>query len=129
MAEAATKCNNSSGSHQSLADTVGAATAAITSDPNFTAALANAITSIISNGNSQYQSGATDKASISTNSNILRPGQWEKGLPQCVTEPNAVGWRSFQLHPASQSSSTFSAASSSFSTKQWPGISRDNQNL
>lgn len=127
-AEAATKCNNSSGSHQSLVDTVGAATAAITSDPNFTAALANAITSIISNGNSQSQSGATDKASISTNSNILRPGHWEKGLPHCVTEANAVGWRSF-LHPASQSGSTFSAASSSFSTKQWPGTSRDNQNL
>ncbi|PKA66568.1 WRKY transcription factor 6 [Apostasia shenzhenica] len=36
---------------QSLADTVSAATAAITADPNFTAALAAAITSIIAGGN------------------------------------------------------------------------------
>lgn len=39
------------GQHSSLTDTVSAATAAITADPNFTAALAAAITSIIGRGN------------------------------------------------------------------------------
>ena len=60
--EAAAKCNNSQRPQHSLADIVGAATVAITSDPNFTAALANAITSIISKGATQSQSGSSDKA-------------------------------------------------------------------
>jgi hypothetical protein len=62
MSEVAAKCNNSSGSQHSLADTIGAATAAITADPNFTASLANAITSIISKGTTQSQSGSSDRA-------------------------------------------------------------------
>lgn len=62
VADVAAKRNNSSGSQQNLADTIGAATAAITSHPNFTAALANAITSIISKGTTQSQSGSSDRA-------------------------------------------------------------------
>lgn len=62
VADVATKRNNSSGSQQNLADTIGAATAAITSHPNFTAAIANAITSIISKGTTQAHSGSSDRA-------------------------------------------------------------------
>jgi len=51
-----------SGPQPSLADTVSAATAAITADPNFTAALAAAITSIIGggspNGNNNYNNSS-----------------------------------------------------------------------
>ncbi|GAB4859445.1 hypothetical protein Ancab_010911 [Ancistrocladus abbreviatus] len=67
------------GQQGSLVDTVNAATAAITTDPSFTAALAAAITSIIggahpinasnnNNGNSSYNNGATISTSNS-NSN------------------------------------------------------------
>ncbi|KAG2716963.1 hypothetical protein I3843_03G153200 [Carya illinoinensis] len=49
------------GQHNSLSDTVSAATAAITADPNFTAALAAAITSIIG--------GAAQTNNISNNNN------------------------------------------------------------
>lgn len=46
------------GSPLSLADTVSAATAAITADPNFTAALAAAITSIIGGGSPNIDGGS-----------------------------------------------------------------------
>ncbi|KAJ6838700.1 putative WRKY transcription factor 31 [Iris pallida] len=53
----------------SLADTVSAATAAITADPNFTAALAAAITSIIgSGGSSGNQTGSMNNNNNNSNS-------------------------------------------------------------
>ncbi|GAV73212.1 WRKY domain-containing protein [Cephalotus follicularis] len=59
--------------HPSLADTVTAATAAITSDPNFTAALAAAITSIIGgahqNGNTNTNTTNNSNANITTSNN------------------------------------------------------------
>ncbi|XP_062088305.1 probable WRKY transcription factor 31 isoform X1 [Humulus lupulus] len=54
----------------SLADSVSAATAAITADPNFTAALAAAISSIIGNGaNQNNNNAASSAANPSSNSN------------------------------------------------------------
>nr|URH10323.1 WRKY54 [Phoebe bournei] len=53
----------------SLADTVSAATAAITADPNFTAALAAAISSIIGGANNNTTSAATTTNSGSSNPN------------------------------------------------------------
>lgn len=60
--------------HSSLADSVSAATAAIAADPNFTAALAAAITSIINGGTPQPNNVANnqntdDLAATSTNGN------------------------------------------------------------
>ncbi|KAA8515529.1 hypothetical protein F0562_018860 [Nyssa sinensis] len=52
--------------HPSLVDTVSAATAAITADPNFTAALAAAITSIIGSSHSNNNNNTT---STNTNTN------------------------------------------------------------
>nr|QRX38910.1 transcription factor WRKY13 [Lilium regale] len=49
-----------SGTPQTLADTVSAATAAITADPNFTAALAAAITSIIGGGHQQPNNSSSN---------------------------------------------------------------------
>jgi len=129
MAEAAAKCNNSSGSQHSLADTVGAATAAITSDPNFTAALANAITSMISHGSSQSQSGASDGALISSNGDeVSGPGKWKEPMPAFYAAAYAASSRA-SPHQTSQSNSIFSSASFPFSTKQWPGTATDNLNL
>ncbi|KAJ8749387.1 hypothetical protein K2173_018878 [Erythroxylum novogranatense] len=54
----------------SLADSVSAATAAITADPNFTAALATAITSIIGGSNPKNTSG-TNVTTISNNGGKL----------------------------------------------------------
>lgn len=51
------------------ADTVSAATAAITADPNFTAALAAAITSIIGGGGG---SGGAGDLQTTSNSNSIR---------------------------------------------------------
>ncbi|XP_010244474.1 PREDICTED: probable WRKY transcription factor 31 [Nelumbo nucifera] len=53
----------------SLADTVSAATAAITADPNFTAALAAAITSIIGGARPTNNSSSNDNNNNSSNNN------------------------------------------------------------
>ncbi|XP_031274949.1 probable WRKY transcription factor 31 [Pistacia vera] len=53
----------------SLADTVSAATAAITADPNFTAALAAAITSIIGGGAHPYSNRNTSNSNSNPNPN------------------------------------------------------------
>ncbi|KAI0488941.1 hypothetical protein KFK09_028780 [Dendrobium nobile] len=67
-----------------LADTVSAATAAITADPNFTAALAAAITSII---------GGTHQAGSSSNSgavnNIVKVNNGSSGKPASWTFPSS----------------------------------------
>ncbi|XP_058095178.1 probable WRKY transcription factor 31 [Magnolia sinica] len=55
--------------HPSLADTVSAATAAITADPNFTAALVAAITSIIGSGSHQTGSNSNSNNNNNLNSN------------------------------------------------------------
>lgn len=55
--------------HPSLVDTVSAATAAITADPNFTAALAAAITSIIGGGGVNQSAGNSSPAADNNNSN------------------------------------------------------------
>ncbi|KAK9084797.1 hypothetical protein Sjap_025208 [Stephania japonica] len=55
--------------HISLADTVNAATAAITADPNFTAALAAAITSIIGGGGHQGNNGSNSTANANIANN------------------------------------------------------------
>ncbi|KAL5840393.1 hypothetical protein ACOSQ4_013001 [Xanthoceras sorbifolium] len=56
----------------SLADTVSAATAAITADPNFTAALAAAITSIIGGGANPYNNSNPNNTTTTTsNSNKI----------------------------------------------------------
>ncbi|KAJ0438531.1 putative transcription factor WRKY family [Helianthus annuus] len=61
--------NNGTQQHTLLADSVNAATAAITADPNFTAALAAAISSIMSNGNTATtatsHAAATNTATLS----------------------------------------------------------------
>jgi len=130
LAEAAAKSNNPSGSQHSLADTVGAATAAITSDPNFTAALANAITSIISQGTTQSQSGAlSDRALISANNDQLSgPGKWKESMLALYATVNAASSRA-SPHQVSQSNGIFSSTSFPFSTKQWPAATMDYQNL
>ncbi|KAL9453679.1 hypothetical protein AB3S75_009312 [Citrus x aurantiifolia] len=60
--------------HNSLADSVSAATAAIAADPNFTAALAAAITSIINGGTPQSNNVTnnenTDDLATTTNGNV-----------------------------------------------------------
>jgi hypothetical protein len=130
MAEAAAKCNNSSGSQHSLADTVGAATAAITSDPNFTAALANAITSIISQGTTQSQSGSSDRALISTNGDQVSVSRkWKESMLALYATDHAASTANAAPHPSSQSNVLFSSASVPFSTKKWPTGSADSQNL
>ncbi|KAF3443592.1 hypothetical protein FNV43_RR13280 [Rhamnella rubrinervis] len=55
------------GQHGSLTDTVSAATAAITADPNFTAALAAAITSIIGGGGAHNNATATTPTNNTNN--------------------------------------------------------------
>ncbi|KAK9151657.1 hypothetical protein Syun_009966 [Stephania yunnanensis] len=57
----------------SLADTVSAATAAITSDPNFTAALAAAISSIINGGGNPNSGAAAVAATVINSSNVTPP--------------------------------------------------------
>ncbi|KAH7294768.1 hypothetical protein KP509_27G017800 [Ceratopteris richardii] len=54
---------SSSQIHHSLANSITAATAALTSDPNFTAALAAAITSILANPNTEYSTPPTQDLS------------------------------------------------------------------
>ncbi|KAI3948883.1 hypothetical protein MKX01_022297 [Papaver californicum] len=53
----------------SLADTVSAATAAITADPNFTAALAAAISSIMSGGGQQTMNNNSSSCNTASNTN------------------------------------------------------------
>ncbi|KAI8000771.1 WRKY transcription factor 6 [Camellia lanceoleosa] len=55
--------------HSSFADTLSAATAAITADPNFTAALAAAITSIMGGGQQPNSNNPTTTASTTTTTN------------------------------------------------------------
>ncbi|KAK9155629.1 hypothetical protein Sjap_003109 [Stephania japonica] len=57
----------------SLADTVSAATAAITSDPNFTAALVAAISSIIGGGNQNSSAASAAVAATVINSSNVAP--------------------------------------------------------
>ncbi|PPS08113.1 hypothetical protein GOBAR_AA12526 [Gossypium barbadense] len=69
------------GQQKSLADTVNAATAAIAADPNFTAALAAAITSIIGsshNNNVANNNGANLTSATNSNGNITDGCQWRK---------------------------------------------------
>ncbi|KAK6919330.1 WRKY domain [Dillenia turbinata] len=54
----------------SLADSVTAATAAITADPNFTAALAAAITSLIGSGGGHPNNGTSDPPATNNGSNL-----------------------------------------------------------
>ncbi|XP_019414092.1 PREDICTED: probable WRKY transcription factor 31 isoform X2 [Lupinus angustifolius] len=70
--------NQATPSH--LADTVSAATAAIATDPNFTAALAAAITSIIgggaqANNNSTNNNGSNNNGNITTSNNNSNNGK------------------------------------------------------
>lgn len=68
MSQAAPSYNN--GQQQgSLADSLSAATAAITADPNFTAALAAAISSIMSGGNTAATGASHTAASAAANPN------------------------------------------------------------
>lgn len=130
MAEAAAKCHNSSVSQHSLADTVGAATAAITSDPNFTAALANAITSIISQGTTQSQPGSSERALISTNGDKLSASRkWKESTLAFYATDHAASTARAAPHPASQSNILFSASSLPFSAKEWHTAYSDNQNI
>lgn len=130
MGEAAAKRNTSSGSQHSLADTVGAATAAITSDPKFTAALANAITSIISQGTAQSQSGAlTDRGLISANNDQLSgPGKCNEAMLPSYPMVHGASSRA-SPHQASRSNGIFSSSSFPFSTKQWPAATMDYPNI
>ncbi|KAI3882225.1 hypothetical protein MKW92_004308 [Papaver armeniacum] len=57
------------GQTNSLADTVSAATAAITADPNFTAALAAAISSIMSGGGQQTMNNNSSSCNTASNTN------------------------------------------------------------
>ncbi|KAK1274693.1 WRKY transcription factor 6 [Acorus gramineus] len=66
----------------SLADTVSLATAAITSDPNFTAALAAAITSIISGGGAQPSNNNDSNAHTWTR--LIMPNTWLKGHEKII---------------------------------------------
>ncbi|OVA03405.1 DNA-binding WRKY [Macleaya cordata] len=81
----------------SLADTVSAATAAITADPNFTAALAAAITSIIGGGNHQTNNNnnnnnnATD-ANTTTNTSTSNSNNNSNNN----NNPNKLSTSSFQ---------------------------------
>ncbi|KAJ9689680.1 hypothetical protein PVL29_012393 [Vitis rotundifolia] len=63
----------------SLADTVSAATAAITADPNFTAALAAAITSIIGGGSAHPNTTINSTANATNSSNTNKISSFPTG--------------------------------------------------
>ncbi|GLJ17780.1 hypothetical protein SUGI_0310490 [Cryptomeria japonica] len=95
-----TSSKSISGAPNSLADKVTVATAAITSDPNFTNALVNAIASIISTQGAQSQ-GRNGNAA---NNLVLNPDQRKWGQP--TTDPVSLN----TTHP-SESNMLFSPAS------------------
>ncbi|KAJ4730062.1 WRKY family transcription factor [Melia azedarach] len=70
------------GQHNALADTVSAATAAIATDPNFTAALAAAITSIINGGGAQPNNNTSnnDNTNLATSTTSNSNGKFSNEI-------------------------------------------------
>lgn len=116
--------------HRSLAESVTAATAAITADPSFTVALAAAITSIISskqNGQSQVgQTGVRSSAFTSVAPNCGTP-KLSVSTPRAPVVGEATALSTF-LSSALMSMTQDQSASGVIKPSATPGSSKEVQN-